>query len=78
MKHTYTYGQLPPCKIFFELFDENIGEVDFRFGNDKRMGNGIYTKYEVWDELVKCVLEGTDESLDWASCVLSVNDIEWV
>ena len=79
MNHTYTYGVLPPCKVFFDCWDKELNdEVDMRFGNDPRFGNGFYNKYQVWDELNKCISEGTDKALDWASCVLLVLGIEWV
>jgi hypothetical protein len=74
----FTYGILPSREQFFDAFERIMQDRSYSFGNDPRLGNGEYTTSEIWAELLKAVEEGTDVSLDWASCVLYTLEIEWI
>lgn len=78
MRQTLTYGQLPTNVSFYEAFDAECPDGKFAFGNDKRVGTDKLSADQLWNELSDAVEEGTDESLEWASCVLSALSFEWV
>jgi hypothetical protein len=75
-----TYGVLPSKE---EFLNEVIIEGDDKvtFGNDERFGTVTVTAEEVYEELKKAVeewKEGNEWAGDWASCVLSVFNFEWI
>lgn len=73
IKKTYTYGVLPPKQDVLDA----VGD-DFSFGNDKIMGNETLTPHELWDAIVAQCRGGSDDQLEWVSCVLTVLGFEWV
>lgn len=83
MLYRMTYGILPTAEQYQSAWDakDNAGELRdgmFHFGNCKRVGSCALTFSELWRELEQAVAEGTDESLDWASCVLYCLGVEWI
>ena len=80
-----TYGILPSKTEYEKAFTHVTGEANpyipcFSFGNCKRMGTCKVNCVELWNELDIATGESecSDESLDWASCVLYVLGFEWV
>lgn len=76
-----TYGVLLSKEDFEKAFERLVGDETFiRFSNDKRVGNCRLTCEELWNELDAATGESecSEESLDWASCVLYTLDFEWV
>ena len=73
IKKTYTYGVLPPKQDVLDSVGEN-----FSFGNDQIMGNETLTPHELWDAIASQCAGGSDDQLEWVSCVLTVLGFEWV
>lgn len=78
---TYTYGVLPTLQVYTECW--NKIEIDlrdglFHFGNDSRVGTGVFNEFELWDEINTAFNEDTVDSLDWVSGVLQCLGIEWI
>ncbi len=83
MRMRLTYGVLPSKEEYEKAFDAIMADSAsklFSFGNCSRMGTTSVTSEELWNELDMATgeSESTEASLDWASCVLYVLEIEWV
>ena len=82
--HTTSYGILPTLTEFklLCLIPDDDGHVvtrdGFKFGNCKRVGDCTLQAHELYKELQLATEESTEESLDWASCVLQVLGWEWI
>lgn len=77
---TSSYGVLPSKEAFEAAFAAECPDGWFQFGNCKRVGTCRLNVNELWNELDWATGENecTEESLDWASCVLYVLGFEWV
>lgn len=77
---TSSYGVLPSKEAFEAAFAAECPDGWFQFGNCKRIGTCKLNVTELWNELDSATGENecTEESLDWASCVLYCLGFEWV
>ena len=77
-----TYGVLPSLEDFEAAFRRETVSTKgwYRISNCKRVGTGSFTCAELWNELDMATSENecTDESLDWASCILYTLGFEWI
>jgi hypothetical protein len=78
-----TYGQLPlysefDCHFYAYVASEDNTHPRFAFTNCKRVGTDSVTCTRLYDLIEAAIEEDSEESLEWASCVLSTLHFEWV
>lgn len=79
------YGELPPKSVFSAQWNESLLCTGYRITHGSPSGEdtcrpleGVYSEKELWYELNRLVVLGTDSALDWASSILSTLGFEWV
>lgn len=84
---TTTWGQLPTFEEFSAAWDrlDDAGELRggvYRLGNDPRLGDCELSKFSLWDEIEKAMIEfyagPSEEAGDWVSVVLGTLGFEWI
>lgn len=81
IRESLTYGQLPTFIDFLRAWKDETGSnvARMQFRNDEVFGeNRFVDAATVWKALVEQVNLGTDQALDWCSCVLEVLGFEWI
>jgi hypothetical protein len=77
---TLSHGVLPSEADFHAAFEGMCSSKGYSFRNCKRIGNADLLASELWAELDSATGESecTEESLEWASCVLYTLGFEWI
>lgn len=75
----FSYGVLPSRDEFDDAFDWECSSTGrYKISNDRHGRNGNFDARELWHLVNSEVKDGSDESLDFVSAVLSTLGFEWI